>query len=236
LRKDACSCGKPFWLEHPWNLLIDPSRVEEDPWNVDIADLIMGFLEKMRELELINYWISGKALLSASIIHRIKSELLLKFSYGEEENSCGSDVVKVDIPPIPMPFRITSRKVTLSELLVALQQALIAEAKRRTQVSIRKAPSEDQEDHNPEEIILESLHEEYDVELKLESLYQRIVSSSKNIITLSSLANGDPESVIDVFLALLYLSFRGLVYIWQEKPGGEIYIMEGEKWRKMLKL
>ncbi len=234
--EDRSSHGeKPFWLEPPWSILIDPSKVNDDPWSIDVAELILGFLEKMREMECLNYWISGKAVLSASIIHRLKSELLLQLSY--ERNSESEErggVNKTDIPPIPMPFRITSRKVTLAELLFALRQALLEEAKQNNKLSKRNATLT-VEESKPEKVILEALHEEWDVEAKADEVYSRLISVQQEIITLSSLTDGSLESVIETFLALLFLAFKNMIYIWQEKPGGEIYIVEGEKWRKMLR-
>ncbi|MEM1884886.1 MAG: segregation/condensation protein A [Candidatus Jordarchaeales archaeon] len=231
--------NKPFWLDPPWSILIDPSKASDDPWSVNVAELIIGFLEKMREMECFNYWVSGKALLSASIIHRLKTEILLQLAYmkdskKEEERE---NVGKFDIPPIPMPFRITSRKVSLAELLFALQQALLTEQKRSTRVKTREAASV-VEEVEPEEVVLDALHEEWDVEAKANEVYSKVVSLGQEIVTFSSLVGGSKanrEIIIETFLALLFLSIRGAVYIWQEKPGGEIYIMEGEKWRKMLR-
>ncbi|MBS7287442.1 MAG: hypothetical protein KIH01_01490 [Candidatus Freyarchaeota archaeon] len=227
---------RPFWLDPPWSVLIDPSRAGNDPWSIDVAELIISFLEKMREMECLNYWISGKALLSASIIHRLKSELLLQLAYerNDENGENGGKVERADIPPIPMPFRITSRKVTLAELLFALQQALLMEAKQNSRLKERKATLT-LEETNPEEVILEALHEEWDVEAKASEVYSKVVSLRQEVVTLSILTNGNLESVIETFLALLFLAFKGVVHIWQEKPGGEIYVMEGEKWRKMLR-
>lgn len=231
--------NKPFWLDPPWSILIDPSKVDDDPWSVDVAELIIGFLERMREMECFNYWVSGKALLSASIIHRLKTEILLQLAYmsdskKEEEKE---RTEKVDIPPIPMPFRITSRKVSLAELLFALQQALFTEQKRATRGKTREEASVVVE-VEPEEVVLDALHEEWDVEAKANEIYSKIVSLGQEIVTFSSLVGGSKagrESVIETLLALLFLSIRGAIYIWQERPGGEIYIMEGEKWRRMLR-
>lgn len=239
MQHESTNGDRPFWLEPPWSLLIDPSKAGEDPWSIDVAKLIIGFLNKMREMECLNYWISGKALLSASIIHRLKSELLLELSYRREENNGqeqeGAD--KVDIPPIPMPFRITSRKVTLSELIFALQQALLSEEKRRDLVKVKKKLNflEDEENKEPEEVILEALHEDWDLEAKAREVYSKIISFQKDVVAFSSLTNGQIENVIETFLALLFLALKEMIYIWQERAGGEIYVVEGRKWKEMLK-
>ncbi|MHA1603298.1 MAG: hypothetical protein ACTSWF_01430, partial [Candidatus Freyarchaeota archaeon] len=115
---------EPFWIHPPWSLLVDTTQTAEDPWEIDVSRLLVGFLEKMREKELINYKVSGKALLTASIIHRIKSELLLKLGQREEEKKDREEDVDLNLPPIPMPYRLINRKVSLEELLVALERVL----------------------------------------------------------------------------------------------------------------
>jgi segregation and condensation protein A len=50
---------------------------EIDPWEIDIADIANRFLEKIREMSKINLRLSGKTLLTASILLRMKSESLI---------------------------------------------------------------------------------------------------------------------------------------------------------------
>src|SRR3989338_2235461 len=48
-----------------------------DPWDINIAVLANKYLEKVREFEEANFFISSKVLLAASLLLRFKSELLL---------------------------------------------------------------------------------------------------------------------------------------------------------------
>ena len=48
-----------------------------DPWDIDLIVLTKRFFEKILELEEQDFYISSKVLLAASLLLRIKSELLL---------------------------------------------------------------------------------------------------------------------------------------------------------------
>ncbi|MEM4246003.1 MAG: hypothetical protein QW390_01765, partial [Candidatus Bathyarchaeia archaeon] len=70
---------RPFWLSPPYSILFDLiSLYRIRPWDVEIAPVLNSFLEEMREKGFIDFSASGTALLSSAIIHRMKSESLLK--------------------------------------------------------------------------------------------------------------------------------------------------------------
>ncbi|MBS7623932.1 hypothetical protein KEJ39_09740, partial [Candidatus Bathyarchaeota archaeon] len=70
---------KPFWLRPPYLILFDLLRLHRvKPWDVNVSLLLNRFLAEMRERGHLDFSISGTALLSSSIIHRMKSELVLK--------------------------------------------------------------------------------------------------------------------------------------------------------------
>src|SRR6056297_3065207 len=48
-----------------------------DPWNIDIGFLADKYLEKIRELEEMDFFVSSKVLLASALLLRIKSEFLL---------------------------------------------------------------------------------------------------------------------------------------------------------------
>ena len=104
MRTTTESKEEPFWIHPPWSLLVDMTQKSENPWEINIAGILVGFLEKMRERELVDYKVSGKALLSASIIHRIKSELLLKLGQKQEEKKEKEDI-DMHNKPIDHSFR-----------------------------------------------------------------------------------------------------------------------------------
>src|SRR3989344_4399420 len=68
-----------FSKEIGWQEIIyDLINTEQlDPWDINISVLSDGFLRKIEELEEADFFISGKVLLAAALLLRIKSEILL---------------------------------------------------------------------------------------------------------------------------------------------------------------
>lgn len=216
----------PFWIHPPWSLLVDTTQKAENPWEINLSRILIGFLEKMRERESVDYKVSGKALLSASIIHRIKSELLLRLGQKQEEKKEKEDL-DLNLPPIPMPYRLINRKVTLEELLLALERVLLGE---ETKKMIKKPLKEEVK---PEPFVFEP--SKTNIEQIIKEVYQRILSHEREIVRFSELVDKkDPLNVVRNLLSILILALRNKIHVWQEKHFGEIYIMEAERWERML--
>src|SRR4030042_5689592 len=62
------------WQEIIYDLI---NTEQLDPWDVDIVILTNKYLEKIQTLEETDFFISSKVLLAASLLLRIKSEILL---------------------------------------------------------------------------------------------------------------------------------------------------------------
>ena len=62
------------WQEIIYDLI---NTDQLDPWDINITILTNGYLEKIRELEEGDFFISSQVLLAAALLLRIKSELLL---------------------------------------------------------------------------------------------------------------------------------------------------------------
>jgi len=114
---------KPFWLYPPYIVLFDLLRLHRiKPWDVNIVYLLSSFLEKMKKQGLIDFYASGIALLSSSVIHRIKSELVLKMEEPPKLPEPRPD--EVVPPPIPVPIRFEYTSTTIKDVLVALDEVL----------------------------------------------------------------------------------------------------------------
>src|SRR3989339_535199 len=68
-----------FNREIGWkDIIYDLINTEQlDPWDINIVLLTDKFLEKIRQIEETNFFISSKVLLAAALLLRIKSEILL---------------------------------------------------------------------------------------------------------------------------------------------------------------
>jgi segregation and condensation protein A len=133
-----------FSREIGWqDILYDLINTEQlDPWDIDITILTEKYLEKIRQLEEMDFFISSKVLLAAALLLRIKSEILLNryiksiddILFGKEEKKKSSfERIELDeeipglIPRSPMP---RFKKVTLKELIESLNKAIITENRR----------------------------------------------------------------------------------------------------------
>ena len=128
-----------------WQAIIyDLINTEQlDPWDIDISLLSGKYLEKIRELEEANFFVSSKVLFAASLLLRMKSDIILNrdipglddvlFGKKEEKKYTQERIELEDgeipdlIPRTPIP---RFKKVTLQELMAALGKAFKTENRR----------------------------------------------------------------------------------------------------------
>src|SRR3989344_168054 len=144
--------GIIFGEQVSWQgLILDLINSEQlDPWDVDIILLTNKFLDKVRKMEEADFFVSSKVLLAASLLLRIKSEILLnvylpslddtlfgreeKKSYSQERIELDEEIPEL-VPRTPLP---RSRKVTLKELMSALGKAIHTENRRVERVVVAR--------------------------------------------------------------------------------------------------
>lgn len=119
---------KPFWLNPPYVILFDLLRLHKiRPWSIKLAGILDSFLREIREKGYVDFSASGTALLSSSMIHRMKSELLLKLE--EPPKGKGEPLKEFIPPPLPISFRFEYTLTSVSDILDALLSALEKERK-----------------------------------------------------------------------------------------------------------
>lgn len=207
---------------HPIDMLVDlVVSSEMDPWEIDIADIANRFLEEVRGMAKINLRLSGKTLLTSSILLRMKSESLMPEERQEEDEvefTDYEDYIKVqEIEPLPVPMRRRAeRKTTLFELVGALQRALGEEIIRKNfprQGRVQR------------KIVIQV--EEEDIKVKIASLYDRIkeLAGVDEAVKFSELiVERTRRGIVELFLFLLYLDSQRKITVWQEELFGEIFI------------
>ena len=141
-----------FSREIGWQEIIyDLINTEQlNPWDIDIAILTDKYLEKIKELEETDFFVSSKVLLAASLLLKIKSEILLnkyiksidEILFGKKEKKEYSlERIELDeeipelIPRSPIP---RFKKVTLKELMESLDKAITTENRRIRKEIINK--------------------------------------------------------------------------------------------------
>ena len=216
------------WQEIIYDLI---ASEQLDPWDIDLALMASSYLLKIRELEEANFFISSKVLLAASILLRIKSEMLLRrymrsideILFGKSAEQKPSERIIFDeelpelLPKTPLP---RLKKVSLQELMQALDRAIVTEQRR-----IRKEISQKQAMRNVE-IVLPKFR--INIRDKIREIYGRIKEFFKKEpqqkLTFSILAGSGKNERIATFVPLLYLDSQSKILLEQEHCFDEIYI------------
>ena len=203
----------PFWTEPPYILLTDVLQLDKvDPWNVDVGHLIASFLQEMKLLGDIDFRISGSALYSASVIFMKKTRELVQLGILPPEDGENDD--ELVIPLIRPPFRLSNRRVTLEELLIAMDRVLTKGVRSRPSPrsasgTSRMSPSAikmEIEDANVEEIISE-IYADLNGMMKVNEVSRFV----------DILMNNTRREIVRTFFALLHLFGRGYVDIWMDE-------------------
>ncbi len=203
-----------------------------DPWDINLAVLANKYMEKIRELEEANFFISSKVLLAASLLLRFKSELLLSrdlqnlddILYGKkDEKKYVQERIELDedvpelVPRTPLP---RFKRVTLQELMQALSQAISTETRRIKRVLVLK--QHELEAHLPIPKRLFNLQEKIsDIYSKLK---KRFVNSDERV-AFSSLGAVTFEEKLIAFVSILHLDNQQKIWLEQEGHFEEIWIL-----------
>ena len=216
------------------SLLLDLIKSEQmDPWNIDITQLANKYIQTVRNIQEANFFISGKILLACALLLKIKSNKLVNeeiFHFDsqlfkrdetfEELEELFDQAPKPDYDKprltikTPMPRK---RKVTLQDLIGALQKALEVEKRR----NVRKELLNRIDVKIPEKKV--------DISELISNVYSKIIDFFKTNkvekLTFSKLVNSNKkEDIVYTFIPLLHLDNQEKVSISQEEPFGEINV------------
>lgn len=229
------------------DLILQLIRSEEmDPWDINISELSKKFIQTIKKLKELNIAISGKVLLAAALLLRIKStrlvgEDLMEFDrllastdkddlYADDDDSEDNNpnvAVNVDgeemklIPRTPQPRK---RKVSVYDLLDALAQALNVK-KRRVLSQVRE-----KEMSIPEKKI--------DLSKLMDQLYNEVVEylycSKSGKMPFSKLVPSEEKhDKVLTFIPILHLSNSHKIDLDQEGHFGEIWMQVSKGERKV---
>ncbi|MBS3171548.1 segregation/condensation protein A [Candidatus Woesearchaeota archaeon] len=224
------------WQSIIYNLI---KKDQIDPWNINISLLASKYREKITELQEHSFFISGKVLLASALLLRLKSHKFLtehipnfdNFLYPPEEPELSELLDEVQENNIYKDQKIPDlmiktpaerkRKITIKELMKALEQALDIdykrEIKKRDYAVFRNAEL-------PKNII--------DISEVIKSIYNKIISFFKRNeeVTFTKLIPSEKkEDKLYTFLPLIFLESEGKIQLEQEIPFGEIKIKTPSK-------
>lgn len=203
-----------------------------DPWDIDVSILAQKYIDMLRSLKEHDFRVSGKVLLAAAILLKMKSHRLVgedlteldRLLIGVEEEMQEldfeetGDIHKLDeipalIPRTPQPRK---RKVSIFDLVKALERAL--EVKKRRLM------------HSIPPLNLEAPKKKKDITQIIREVYGKIksffISALKDKLTFSKLLPSESkEDKVYTFVPLLHLAQQNKIELMQEIPFGEIEIL-----------
>ncbi len=218
------------WQEIIYDLI---NTEQLDPWDIDIIVLSDKYLKKMQEFEQADFFVSSKVLLAASLLLRIKSEILLnKYIKSIDEILFGQkpkhehvlERIELDeeipelIPRSPIP---RFRKVTLKELMDSLNKAIITENRRiRKEIINTNALRESG-------ILLPK--RKFSIKSKIKEIYGNLFvhfekNKNQKKISFTKFVGSNRDERIISFSGLLHLENQKKIWLEQEIHFEEIYI------------
>lgn len=227
------------WREIIYDLI---NTEQLDPWDINITYLSDKYLQKIRELEEADFFISSKVLFAASLLLRIKSEMLInkyiksidEVLFGKKEEKQNHQMERIEmeevpelIPKTPMP-RV--KKVPLNELMDSLNKAINTENRRIKKAVVNKNALRESGISLPKKRkgIKDRIKEIYD---KLKGIFKFRSGNKKISLTEFMKKNGNYKK-LDHFFPLLHLENQQKIWLDQEKHFDEIHIWEKKDYWK----
>jgi segregation and condensation protein A len=225
-------------LEDPVEMLVEMAKKGEiDPWNIDVVDVAARFLERLERAQKLDLRISGRVLLYAAILIRMKAEILSQeasrvrreepeiipdeIDFGEffetefELSIRDSDGIKetgdelID-SLISVQRKTTRRFTTLKDLIRELQMAENVEKRRRIRKKVEREEAIKQTLETPHEEDIEDIL--IRVENELLKLFRR-----KEPLYFSEVVRGKEKEKLTYYLSILHLAFRKILEVRQER-------------------
>lgn len=216
------------------SIIYDLVRSEKmNPWDVDISSLTQKYIDMLKKFKELDLKLSGKVLLAAAILLKIKSKKLVGDDLSEfdkllasadqeqfydeleqelkkgEQTALESGIIFELEHKLPQPRK---RKVSVFELVKALEKAL--EVKRRRFDRIITAHVSIPE-------------RKFDITIAIKGIYDKILglfSRLKKLTFSDLLTSQKKEDKIYTFIPLIYLANQNKVELKQDVHFGEIEI------------
>ena len=201
----------------PLNLLFNPSLIDkEDVWQINVVKLLETLLELLSKTGNKDLRVCGVAILTSSLIHRLKVESIFRLDKIANQKNIEKDIEKdaekkIPIPELAnlgLPFRKeTAYPASLEELLLILEN-MITELStpkiRRNLLDLEPVESFDFQEYL---INFEKIIEEYEI-----TLFNKI-NFEKELIFNIFVQNMNELDIARYFIAMLYLAMKGKIEI-----------------------
>lgn len=205
-----------------------------NPWDINISLLTKKYIDTIKKLKELDFRISGKVLLAAAILLKMKSNRLLNEDLLEFDRLLTQEEELVEeleleeqqyklwekpilIPRTPQPRK---RKVSIFDLVNALEKAL--EVKQRR--VLNSIPTMSVKIPERKRDITEVIREVYS---RIKSFF--MINSQKRLTFTQLVPSQKKEDKIFTFIPLLHLTNQRKVNLEQKEHFGEIEIMLNAK-------
>jgi segregation and condensation protein A len=229
-----------FETYEPLGILVELAKAGKiDPWDIDIMQLTDSFLGRVTELKKMDLRISSRTLLYSAVLLRMKSSGIFGIEKEEDVELYSDFFDELDLPepaefPIPkLPVRrVSTRPVTLNELILELKKAENTFSRKNEKKKARQVAGEHDIFSGPQLTtgdLLGIAHEET-ISSRLALIWARLEELFKNqpLVTLSSFFEASEDRIMD-YLSLLFLASNRKIWLYQNKLFGELYIYPGEE-------
>ncbi|MCP3686388.1 MAG: segregation/condensation protein A [bacterium] len=205
-----------------------------DPWDVNVSVISKRYMDMLKKLKEMDFRISGKMVLAAAILLKLKSNKLIGEDIDELDRLMAGDEDEYDsfyedlegeyakkrvqedgAPLMPRTPQPRKRKVSVYDLMASLNRALEVRDRR----VMRSIPS----------VKIDIPKKKVDVTALIGDVYGRAkdMLSNNQKLTFSQLIPSDTkEDKVYTFIPLLHLAHHDQrkLDLWQEKPFEEIEI------------
>lgn len=220
------------------DLMYDLVRSEGmDPWNIDVSLLAEKFLGMLKDLKEMDFRVSGKMVLASSLLLKIKSDKLLLediagldslingpaeeefldddgFEFEQQDLQAFFNEQKKIVPRTPQP---RERKVSVFDLVDALEQALDQDAKRQRVLSKHR-----------DEVEVKAPTKVFDLSETMQSIQDQLgklfIKPTTKVFFDDLVPDESKEAKVYTFLPLLHLENQQKVGLSQEEHFGPIEV------------
>ncbi|MCS7132858.1 MAG: hypothetical protein N3F65_02195 [Nitrososphaeria archaeon] len=200
-----------IWNDSRWRVLFDITKLDRvKPWQIKLVEILRTLMEELERYERLDLNSCGIAACSAAIIHRMKTERLLKADTPTIDNKQVISDNLIVPPPMDLPYMPEFMITTVGELVQALKTLILRMEKK---------------DGNGEGSILDVFDVKIDeflvkIEERLEEFVQGIqrLFGDREIIDVSNLFMGvDRLEAARRFILLLFAAARGVVELIEDE-------------------
>lgn len=215
-------------------------RGEIDPWNINVVDVTDRFLKRIEAAKKLDLRVSGRVLLYAAILVRMKAEAITLEALGgdEEEKPYEYDSFYFLDEPLEFPEEVDEEiDEVILEALTSMRRRvrkittlrdLIEELRRAEEVEKRRRRRKRRErgDEVDVDVALRVPHEESLEEMiaRVEMEVFKALEKSDSVTLFSLVKKWDVSTLVDYYVSILHLAFRKKVEIRQEEFYGDIEI------------